>query len=101
MFWTSIAYDYYKAFVTAFIEVDGTPVGLFGKPPLKIIKPIVNALCIFEVVIYILTTIFYLIQPGHTNQVCVFVHLIQFNSIQLSTFHSSINHLINYEILIS
>lgn len=62
MFITSIAYDYYKAYVTAFIEVDGAPVTVFGKPPVKHIVRAVNIMCLIECFIYILTCILWMIQ---------------------------------------
>lgn len=42
MFFTSVAYDYYKGFVTGFIEINGQPETIFGKPPLKYILPLVS-----------------------------------------------------------
>ena len=59
MFITSVAYDYYKGFVTAFIEItDNTDVMVFGKPNLKKIIPMVNIIALIE---SILAVIFFIL----------------------------------------
>ncbi|KAL9645687.1 hypothetical protein ABK040_003420 [Willaertia magna] len=59
MFITSVAYDYYKGFVTAFIEItDKTDVQLFGKPPVEKIVLLVNIIALIE---SILMTLFFVL----------------------------------------
>lgn len=62
MFFTSIAYDYYKGFVTAFIEINGEPTTIFGKPPVKKVVPIVNTLTVMEIIVYIIATLLLIIK---------------------------------------
>ncbi|KAG2388759.1 hypothetical protein C9374_000198 [Naegleria lovaniensis] len=59
MFITSVAYDYYKGFVTAFIEItDNTDAKLFGKPPVHRIVPMINIIALIE---SILSVIFWIL----------------------------------------
>lgn len=48
VFVTSVAYEYYKSFVSAFIEIVGQPESIFGKPPVQYIVPLVNVVCAIE-----------------------------------------------------
>jgi len=55
MFITSVAYDYYKGFVTAFIEItDNTDVPVFGKPPVHRIIPMVNIIALIESILAVI-----------------------------------------------
>lgn len=51
---TNIAYDYFKAMVTAFIEINGRTETIFGNPPVKKLTPIINIVVIVEWVCYLL-----------------------------------------------
>jgi hypothetical protein len=62
MFITSVSYDYYKAFVTAFIEINGAEQEtIFGKPPMEKVIPIVNTVALIEQIILFIFSIFVVI----------------------------------------
>lgn len=61
MFVTSVAYDYFKGFVTAFIEINGQPETIFGKPPVKYVVPLVNLVSALEGFCFALFTTFIII----------------------------------------
>jgi hypothetical protein len=61
MFITSVAYDYYKSFSTAFIEINGQPETIFGKPPTHYIVPIINVLSALEGLCFFTFWVFLLI----------------------------------------
>jgi len=61
MFITSVAYDYYKSYATAFIEINGQPETIFGKPPTHYIVPIINVLSALEGFCFLSFWIFVLI----------------------------------------
>eukprot|EP01080_Neovahlkampfia_damariscottae_P001477 gene1477-12095_t len=61
MFVTSVAYDYYKSYTTAFIEINGQPETIFGKPPTHYIIPIINVLSAVEGFCFLTFWIFVLI----------------------------------------
>lgn len=59
---TSIAYDYYKAFVTAFIEINNEHKTIFGNPPVKKIIKLVNIMALVESCVAFLFTILLIAQ---------------------------------------
>ncbi|KAL0476281.1 hypothetical protein AKO1_010897 [Acrasis kona] len=62
MFITSVCYDYYKGFVTAFIEINGAEQEtIFGKPPMEKIVRIVNVAALIEQLVLLLFTVFVVI----------------------------------------
>ena len=73
MFITSVAYDYYKGFVTAFIEItDNTDAMLFGKPPVAKIIPFVNVLALIESIFSVIFFMFVAICSSVYVANCVF-----------------------------
>jgi hypothetical protein len=59
MFITSVSYDYYKAFVTAFIEINGAEQEtIFGKPPVEKVVPLVNSVALIEQIILFIFSVF-------------------------------------------
>lgn len=83
MFFTSIAYDYYKGFVTAFIEINGEPTTIFGKPPVKKVVPLVNTFTVMEIIVYIIATVLLMIKlfTGWTLAMLFFPLWIYFGTI--------------------
>ncbi len=76
MFVTLVAHSYFKLFVTAFIEIHGdgetARAHLFGKPPMKIITPIVNVVALIECIFWVIFSLFVLINVA-TSAFHVFI----------------------------
>eukprot|EP00761_Pharyngomonas_kirbyi_P013121 gb/GECH01013148.1/.p1 GENE.gb/GECH01013148.1/~~gb/GECH01013148.1/.p1 ORF type:complete len:367 (+),score=66.82 gb/GECH01013148.1/:1-1101(+) len=61
MFLTSVAYDYWKGFVTLFLETNDVPLSLFGKPPEKKATKLANVVALVETLVYILFCLLFIV----------------------------------------
>jgi len=62
VFLTYVAYDYFKSYVNLFIETNGVPETIFGKPPMQYILPLLNFCCFLESFCFALFLLFVFIQ---------------------------------------
>jgi hypothetical protein len=61
---TSIAYDYFKGYVTAFIDITGSAETIFAHPPVKKVRLIVNILAAVEQVLSFIFLLLLMIRIG-------------------------------------
>ena len=64
MILTSIVFDYFKGYVTAFIDITGQAETIFAHPPIKKVRLLVNIMSLIEQILTLLFFLLLLIRIG-------------------------------------